>query len=553
MKKPLHTSSASRGFYLVFCVIAALGIYLRLDQFTVQVLLDDEWHVIHQLLAKTPTELVQTFGIADFSIPLALLYWVELTHFGLSEFGMRWPMMLAGCLFLCLAPLYVRRYFNDSVALVFMLLIAMSPSLIIYSKTARPYAITLLLSLLAITLFQNFVRSEKTSFKWGALYLLCAIASSWLHLVTLALVVSPFAVYGIPALFNGDRKRVARLFKLGLVTLAGLLLVLLPPLLGHPEDLTIKLGEQLPGMSSYYGMLFFWMGTGSASLVLIGVLLAIIGAGPTWRQLPLITCLLTGLVFTLFMILMTQPAWVHHSLTLTRYLLAAMPLFLLATASGVMRVNDELAARWGRKGQSIAAVVFFSLFVFWVSASPLPKVLTQPNSNSLHAAYQFDYREEENLVLQYQKDFPVSPFWKILSSFPAGSIKITATPFSFETHHWDAARWEQISHQRVMPGFLTGFCDGHWWGEVPRDGGYRFRNTGYLADRVDLIARGFDLLVYQRPVRAPEVAENQGFALTAAHCEPKIREHYGKPVYEDRLIVVFSLSDNIRALINAKR
>jgi len=31
-------------------VMVAIGAWLRLNQFTQQVLLDDEWHVIHQLL-----------------------------------------------------------------------------------------------------------------------------------------------------------------------------------------------------------------------------------------------------------------------------------------------------------------------------------------------------------------------------------------------------------------------------------------------------------------------------------------------------------------------
>jgi len=56
-----NMSSKSLGFYLVFLVITSVGVYLRLDQFTLQVLLDDEWHVIHRLLVKTPKELFQSW------------------------------------------------------------------------------------------------------------------------------------------------------------------------------------------------------------------------------------------------------------------------------------------------------------------------------------------------------------------------------------------------------------------------------------------------------------------------------------------------------------
>ena len=120
MKVPVKINMKPRGFYLAFFVVAAFGIYLRLDQFTLQVLLDDEWHVIHQLLAKSPTELLQTFGASDFSIPLALFYWLELKLFGLSELAMRWPMMLAGISAIILFPLYIRNYFDDKTTLIFL-------------------------------------------------------------------------------------------------------------------------------------------------------------------------------------------------------------------------------------------------------------------------------------------------------------------------------------------------------------------------------------------------------------------------------------------------
>jgi len=549
-----NSKSQASWFFLAFAAIAVVGIYLRLDQFFVQVLLDDEWHVIHQLLARSPAELVRTFGVADFSIPLALLYWLEMKWFGLSELGMRWPMMLAGIGFLCLAPLYLRRHFDDGTTLVFMLLVAISPRLVMYSRTARPYAVTLLLSLLALALFKKFVESDRHAARWGFFYLLFAVSSSWLHMVTLPVVVAPFAVYGLPALFRRDWKRLGRLFKLGLVTLAALLVVELPPLLSHPEDMAVKLGaQQLPDLRTLYGMLFVWMGTDSPSQVLIGVCLAALGAAAVWRRLPLAASLLTGLALTVALILATQPAWVQYAITLSRYLMAALPLFLLAVASGIQVVNDGLAARWGRTGRSISVLVFVPLFLWIAYTSPLQDMLAVPNSNSLSNVYQFDFREDENLVVKYQEKFPLSPFWQELAVLPPDSVKIAATPFSFESHQWEAPRWERISRQRVMPAFRTGFCGGYWWGEVPHDRAFRFRNAAYLADKPDMVARGFGLLVYQKPFESADETENERLALTATQCASKIRESYGEPMYEDSLIAVFPLTDGIRNLIDAAR
>ncbi len=553
MKLPKTQKHRFNPFVPVFLALALLAVYLRLDQFTLQVLLDDEWHVIHQLLFNTPSQLVTTFGHADFSIPLALLYWAELETIGLSETGMRWPMMLAGIVFVCVAPLYVRRYFGDRVALLFMLLVAISPRLVTYSRTARPYALTLLISLLAVVFFRKFVDSDKPAFKWGLLYAICAFGSSWLHLVSLPLVLAPFAVYGIPALINGDKKRVGRLLKLGLGTLAGLLVLVLPPLLGQPEALTLKTGAQLPDFQSFYGMLYVWAGASSAPLVFAVVVLAALGAGPVWRKLPICISLLTGLALTLVLILLTQPAWVQYAITLSRYLLPALPLFLLALSVGVIRVGDGLFRLAGQSGRYTAYMLSLALLGYMFYQSPLQTMLLRPNSNSLHAAYQFDYREDHNLVTRYQKDVPVSPFWQTLSALPPDSVRVAATPFSFESHRWDAARWEQLSGQRVMPGFLTGFCGGFWWGEVPNDGRFQFHNVAYLSDPRDMQQRGFDLLVYQKPFKLPGEDETHSLALTAESCQPKIREQFGKPLFEDNWLVVFALNNDIRNFINATR
>ena len=159
----------------------------------------------------------------------------------------------------------------------------------------------------------------------------------------------------------------------------------------------------------------------------------------------------------------------------------------------------------------------------------------------------------EITVAQYQQYFPISPFWNLLASFPRDSVKIVASPFYFESFHWDAARREQISHQRVMPGYLTGVCVEHRWGEVPMGHGFRFQNVGYLGDPNDLIKRGFDLVVYQKPVK---VMTNQGeveLGKDTTTCEKALRELFREPVYQDEWLVVFPLSDSLRGQINAAR
>jgi hypothetical protein len=50
-----NAPKASRYFMpavLLFCL--AIGAFLRLDQLTTQVLIEDEWHAVHQLLLHAP-------------------------------------------------------------------------------------------------------------------------------------------------------------------------------------------------------------------------------------------------------------------------------------------------------------------------------------------------------------------------------------------------------------------------------------------------------------------------------------------------------------------
>ncbi len=72
-----------------------------------QVLIDDEWHAVHQFIAHTPREMFVDFGYADYSIPLGILGWFEAQWWGVSELTLRSPMLVCGLATLVVLPLYV--------------------------------------------------------------------------------------------------------------------------------------------------------------------------------------------------------------------------------------------------------------------------------------------------------------------------------------------------------------------------------------------------------------------------------------------------------------
>src|SRR5476649_1386057 len=73
-----------------------LGIWLRLHDLGGQVVQDDEWHAIHKLMTAGYGEIFRSFGYADHSIPLTLLYKAMAATLGLDEVNMRLLQAVAG-------------------------------------------------------------------------------------------------------------------------------------------------------------------------------------------------------------------------------------------------------------------------------------------------------------------------------------------------------------------------------------------------------------------------------------------------------------------------
>ncbi len=522
-------------------LVVAVGIWLRLDQYLPQILLDDEWHAVHQLLSgKQPTDLLQSLGMADYSIPLALLYWLEARWFGLSEFGMRWPMLLAGIATLVAFPWWAWRACGPRVAVAFAALLATSPMLIIYTHTARPYALTLLLAGGAHVAFQHYL---KTGWKRPAAplaYCLVAPLCIWLHAVTGPFVVAPFIYEGCRALWQHNWTRLQQLIMLALPSGALTLLAIAPPLLGDPEALTGKAGAANIQLETLTGIWFMWLGTPSALCVAVMLLLSLMGL-LRLLALRLVRWQIFGLFLTAATLLFMEPAWVNHSLTFGRYLLPALPLLLLATATGAVDLTDRARLHSGFAA-SLAGITLLGMLSYFLSLSPVQTLIQSPNSNMTHSRLQFDFRAAHNKMSDYQQAIPLSPFWQQLGTEPQDSLRIAVAPFYFETYNWDAVRWEQMSGQRVVPAYLTGFCVKRRWGEVPQDERFQFRNAYYVADLVDASGEVPDWLVYTKPFRGDEHGRS-GTAVgrDLRRCLQQLRQQLGKPDYRDPDLIAYKL------------
>ena len=537
-------------------VAALAGAALRLDQFGAQVLIDDEWHAVHQVLRRGPAAMFLDFGFSDYSIPLGLYDWTLARWFGLSETAMRMPMLLCGLATLVLMPLYVARRFAYPTAALFAVLLAMSPLLVLYSRMARPYAITLLLGWIAHATFQRYQDATQGRRGAGIAYGAAATLAAWLHPIVAPFVLAPFvwALSRCVRLPPPERRPYfLRLVRLAVPTGVAMAALLLPPLLANPVAMSLKSGVDMLDAGTLVGVWFGWLGTPSSVVVTLCLVFAALGAREVWQRLPEARTALLGIGLTLLALVATRPMWSFMPLAAARYLLPFLPLLLLAVAAGAVRLASRIATPDSPSRRAAGAMVALAPCVALASQSPLPELLRRPNAQTLHLAYHFDYRPAHNPYLPHLEAIPLSPFWAGLAAHPRGSMRVAVAPFYFESYDWDAPRWERLGGQTVLPGYVTGLCMDQRWGEVPPDPRYRFRNAVHLADRAQLAQRGIDYVVWQKPYMRVRNGEPWPVGGDTAWCERLMLATFGTPVYEDAALIAFRLPPMAGAAPDAAR
>ena len=538
----------------LFGTAVLVGAYLRLDQFFDQVLIDDEWHAVHQVLQRSPAQMFLDFGWSDYSIPLGMLDWYESRWFGLSETGMRLPMLACGLATLVALPLFVARSTSRATAALFAYLLAVSPLLVIYSRMARPYAITLLLGWIAHAVYHRYHAAPRGEWRTGTAYALAAPLAIWLHPIAAPFALAPLAWGLLDLRRPGPRPRadrVRRLAALALPTAALVAVLILPPLLTNPQSLIAKGGADTPSLATLVGAFYAWLGTPSTLAVVLCVGLALYGARDVARALPEARSGALGIVLTSAAVMIARTMSSSNAITFARYDLPFVPLLLLAVAAGSVRLAERVAgalakapggehsgaARSSRR-RAFALVASIPL-VALVATSPLGILLRHPNLETQHLGSYFDFRLEHNPYVTSADAIPLSPFWASLAAQPRDTLRIAAAPFYFESYSWDAPRWERLGRQRVVPGFLTGLCADRRWGEVPRDPKFRFANAVHLADDAAVAQQRIDYVVWQKPHPVPWAKEVLG--ADTAHCEATLRAKFGAPAYEDAHLVAFRL------------
>ncbi len=526
-----------------------VGVFLRWYQLRTQMLIDDEWHSVRMLIRADAEGIAGHFGLADYCIPLTLYYRWLYDHLALSEWSMHVPLLLAGIALLVAAPCLLWKTVSRPTLAIWTGLLAISPSLVYFSRTARPYALIALFGVVAIVAFRQWYLRRGNRRVWSAVYVICTFLAGWAHLLSLVFTLWPFAYYGLVAMYKVLRGRsrpqalrsLLAMVVLGVATLIPLVIALLPPLLNDWGAMAGKAGTDSVTLESLYrtwlmefGVIGAWLGAGIA--VVFGI-----GVSRLWRHdRDFAGLTLSAAGIGIAVICAARPAWIQHAPVLVRYSAPILPFLLLFVAEGfaglLERVRQPLAAA------ALASLGLAGLFV----AGPMPSWYYSPNQFMDHAIFQFDYDARANPYAALLQLGPVSSFWLDLAKKPPRSVTVIETPQRAQSNFMPDPWLQKIHRQNVKFALASPVCGIGDWDEYPYSAtGTRFQRIGKLADILDGATWGADYLVMRlHPWTLPP---GKDFPWPVAWpdmpaCVAKVSAKLGAPIYRDDQLVVFALA-----------
>src|SRR5436190_2393246 len=312
-----------------------VGTALRIWQLDIQIVIDDEWHAVHKLLRASPVDILTHLGYADYSIPLTLYYHLLQRTIGLSEWGMHVPSLVAGVGLLLIGPRLLARSFALPVRATWTMLVAISPLLVYHSKIARPYALTSLLTFVAILAFRAWWTGGRRGD--ALVYVVATVFAGWLHAITLPFTLLPLVYYGLRALHPPDADRLIAIAKVGAATTLALALALAPPMINDWTQFSSKAGRSAVSLESVYRTLLMLAGTGAAPVGMFVFALAALGGWRVLRREPDLAAYLATICIGGAVVVASSGAeWIAHPLVLARYLIPVVPFLLLFAAEGIV-------------------------------------------------------------------------------------------------------------------------------------------------------------------------------------------------------------------------
>ena len=86
------------------CACRRAAVASRARGLASQIVIDDEWHALHKLMRADMLDIVTHLDYADYSIPLTVYFRWLYDTIGVTEWGMRLPMLVAGIALVAVGP-----------------------------------------------------------------------------------------------------------------------------------------------------------------------------------------------------------------------------------------------------------------------------------------------------------------------------------------------------------------------------------------------------------------------------------------------------------------
>lgn len=516
--------------------ITALAAWARTWQLASQVVLDDEWHALVKLQSSTYGEILSSFGYADHSIPLTLLYKAMAGTIGLDELDLRALQVACGTALVPFAAWLSWRATRDApLAALYALTVALSPLLVLYSRIARPYAVTTLLVTACLAALWRWRADPRASFATAAIVL--ASLATWLHPLTALYPVTAMLCLGIDALLQPPPARsagVRRVLFLGALMALAMLLPELPPVLADLRSLSAKAGGVHAGLPTVARMLSLFAGATSSWTAVIVILLALLGAALTLRRdRPLGLYLACLAVVPPLVIAIVGAQWSAQGHTFARYVFPLQLIVLFWSCVGAIAIVRRLAANRGEAPAWAACLVLGALFAAVVPTIPQ---VSRLGAWYGHIYHQLDYDPRFNRARTAFHQLPIPAFFQELGRLPPRSVMVIEAPFSFEAPANPFAYYDAVGRQRAKAGLLGGLCRAGMHEVPPGDPRFRFHSFVFLADPVATRASGARYLVLHREqVDAHPFSDN-------VTCIEALTRLYGPPAQLDARLAVWDLS-----------
>lgn len=525
-------------FALGVGVAVMVGALFRLVHLLDQIPFHDEWHALDAVVNLGFRAIATTFGANDHSIPFTLYFEALARTVGLEELGYRAPFALAGCAVVAVLPFAVRRHVGGAAALAFAWLLAISPILVFYGRTARPYAFTTMGAVLAVVLFLAYWGEGRR--RCAAGFIAATMLVGWALLVHLPFCLAPAAMAVGEGLWSraarGVRRR--RAVAVTLAALAGLALLCGLPLVHDWATLSAKAGDAAFGAHRRWPAVIAALGMAGRRVAWAHGALALVGLLWLLRRRPRFTLALLGACAAqVAAVIALEPRNAGAPLVLTRYLLPVVVVILLCAAVGLALLLGRVAG-WSRLA---AGALGAAALAVPLALGPLPELLPGPSSFASSRLY-FRAHYRASVLRQWFADPPA--IYRQLASTPPGRDTILEAPYSGR-QVVPYGFYQALHRQRVVVGFTDGYCGRPTGGHLPTAGapGLRFRHFLWLGDLGAIRRAGVRWVILHRQPEdeTPWPQKRHLGAFDFEPCLARFTADAGPPVHVEDRLAVFDL------------